>query len=232
MKKLEELKKRHYWTDDEIIKASHAFDGMSRWSFRMGNPAAYSAARRRGLLNSMTWLKEKMAFHFWSATTLEDLENIKWFTNNHGYLTANVNGRDTLKHRLVMEIIIGRKLDTNECVHHKDGNKLNNDPDNLEIIYRSDHSVLHNTTTRIYKRGYKCRVSEEGRRIRSDAGKRNRRETIIRFEQMLSDIGMSRLEWRKMKAREYRKKNREKLLKYAHNYYQSHKEGWNKNNEV
>lgn len=232
MKKLEEPANRHYWTEDEIIKASHAFDGMSRYSFRIGNPAAFSAARRRGMLDSMTWLKDKMVFHFWRATTLEDLENIKWFINNHGYLMANVNGRDVLKHRIVMEIVLGRKLDSDECVHHKDGNKLNNDPQNLELIYRSDHSVLHNKTTRSYNRGYKCHVSEEGRRIRSDTCKRNRRQSSVRFEQMLSDIGMSRREWRKMKATEYRKKNREKLLKYAHDYYQSHKEGWNKKKEV
>lgn len=232
MKRLEELGKRHYWTDDEIIKASHVFDGMSRWSFRMGNPAAFSAARRRGLLNSMTWLKEKMVFHSWNATTLRDIDNIKWFANNHGYLMANVNGRDVLKHRLVMEIILGRKLDTDECVHHKDGNKLNSDPNNLEIINRSDHTIFHNKTTRFYKRGYRCHISEEGRRIRIATCKRNCRQISMRFEQILSNSGMSKTEWKKMKAKEYRDRTREKRLSYAHAYYQSHKIGWNKKKEA
>jgi hypothetical protein len=29
-------------------------------------------------------------------------------------------------------------------VHHKDGNKRNNDPDNLEVLSRSEHMRLHN----------------------------------------------------------------------------------------
>ena len=28
-------------------------------------------------------------------------------------------------------------------VHHKDGNKLNNDPKNLEVKYRSEHELDH-----------------------------------------------------------------------------------------
>ena len=38
-----------------------------------------------------------------------------------------------LFHRIVMEKIIGRKLTSKEVVHHKDGNKNNNSPDNLEL---------------------------------------------------------------------------------------------------
>lgn len=42
--------------------------------------------------------------------------------------------RDWLyEHRVVMEKILGRKLGKYETVHHKDGNKANNSPDNLEL---------------------------------------------------------------------------------------------------
>lgn len=38
------------------------------------------------------------------------------------------------EHRLVMEQILGRYLDPQEVVHHKDGDKQNNHPDNLEVF--------------------------------------------------------------------------------------------------
>ena len=34
---------------------------------------------------------------------------------------------------MVMEQILGRKLLDNECVHHRNGNKLDNRPENLEL---------------------------------------------------------------------------------------------------
>lgn len=42
-----------------------------------------------------------------------------------------------------MEEKLGRKLSSDEIVHHKDGNKLNNNPDNLEITNRREHMNIH-----------------------------------------------------------------------------------------
>lgn len=47
-----------------------------------------------------------------------------------------------LEHRLVMEHILGRYLLPTEVVHHKDRNKLNNSPDNLEL-FSSNAEHLH-----------------------------------------------------------------------------------------
>jgi len=47
------------------------------------------------------------------------------------------------EHRAVIEGVLGRKLRSDEVVHHKDGNKHNNDPKNLEIMSRSEHSRHH-----------------------------------------------------------------------------------------
>jgi len=46
-------------------------------------------------------------------------------------------------HRRIKEMEIGRKLSSDEIVHHKDGNKMNNHPDNLEITNRSEHMRKH-----------------------------------------------------------------------------------------
>lgn len=52
------------------------------------------------------------------------------------------------EHRVVMEIKLGRKLLSHEIVHHKDHNKKNNHPDNLELTNRRDHGRYHSTKNR------------------------------------------------------------------------------------
>lgn len=47
------------------------------------------------------------------------------------------------QHRLVMEQKLGRYLESWEDVHHKDENRTNNDPDNLELKSRPDHMGHH-----------------------------------------------------------------------------------------
>jgi hypothetical protein len=50
-----------------------------------------------------------------------------------GYRRLRIGGKNHFEHRLVMERQLGRKLLPNETVHHRDGNKLNNDITNLEL---------------------------------------------------------------------------------------------------
>ena len=56
---------------------------------------------------------------------------------------ATTNGW-VAEHIVVACNSIGRLLLPNETVHHKDENKSNNDPCNLEVVTRSFHVRLHN----------------------------------------------------------------------------------------
>ena len=55
---------------------------------------------------------------------------------------ATKNGY-VLIHRVIVENHIGRLLRADEIVHHKDGNKFNNDISNLEVLSASQHATIH-----------------------------------------------------------------------------------------
>jgi hypothetical protein len=46
-------------------------------------------------------------------------------------------------HRDVASKKNGRPLRANEVVHHRDGNKLNNRPSNLQVMTRKQHWKVH-----------------------------------------------------------------------------------------
>ena len=60
-----------------------------------------------------------------------------------GHHRANINGF-VAEHIIVAEQKLGRELSDSEVVHHVDGNKMNNSPDNLMIFRsKSDHTLFH-----------------------------------------------------------------------------------------
>lgn len=47
------------------------------------------------------------------------------------------------EHRVVAEQMLGRPLRRGEIVHHIDGDRHNNSPDNLQVMTQSEHMRLH-----------------------------------------------------------------------------------------
>jgi hypothetical protein len=50
-----------------------------------------------------------------------------------GYRKRGERGRNFLEHREVMSFVLGRPLERHEEVHHRNGDRLDNRPENLEL---------------------------------------------------------------------------------------------------
>lgn len=71
-----------------------------------------------------------------------------------------LNGRH--QHRVVAEQMLGRPLKRGEIVHHIDGNKHNNSPENLAVMTQADHLRLHHAEmwhARKIKNGYAIKTA-------------------------------------------------------------------------
>lgn len=64
----------------------------------------------------------------------------KGHINKQGYRSFTTNGIKKLEHRLIMENHLGRELLLKENVHHKNGNRLDNRIENLELWNTSQPS--------------------------------------------------------------------------------------------
>lgn len=67
-----------------------------------------------------------------------------WRTTSQGYQEYTIwPHAGKMLHRVVMEARLGRRLKADEDVHHIDGDKTNNEDNNLALVTKSGHQRLH-----------------------------------------------------------------------------------------
>lgn len=139
--------------------------------------------------------------HFWAGGSTSDKGHV--LVKVPGHPQANAHGYVRL-HRLVMEAKLGRPLLATEVVHHIDGNKQNNHPDNLMLFDKNSQHLRYELSGRRprWTEGGKQQIAEGVRRgavTRHNAMLRRlsewllgrggslSRETIYRYRRLATD---------------------------------------------
>ena len=71
----------------------------------------------------------------------QEMSTLGTYPDENGYL--RFSNSDYPVHRWVMQKKLGRPLKKGEIVHHRNENKLDNTPDNLQVLTPKEHYKLH-----------------------------------------------------------------------------------------
>ena len=107
-----------------------------------------------------------------------------------GYITIKL-------HRYLMQLHLGGKLKEDQIVHHVDGNKQNNDINNLVILSKSQHMSIH-------QKGKK--KSEQHRMKLSEVNKGKKMSLQSSIKKSLANKGKKRSDQTKQKMSNGEKK--------------------------
>jgi hypothetical protein len=107
----------------------------------------------------------------WSKNGGHNRKDETWWTDGNGYIAGRirVNGqqRNVKQHRVIVERVIGRALQPGEDVHHINGDKQDNRPENLAVLDHREHAKLSNKG-RSVKKGHELTLSTEERLARAE----------------------------------------------------------------
>jgi len=142
--------KDHHLSHSFMEKCAYFFFNKLIWFNKKNN---------KYVLNSFIYPKEDLTNFNNEDHILWNSEPIKHSKNkrNNYYIKRKIDGELIEVHIHIAEKKIGRKLYRDECVHHIDGNKHNNYPNNLIVMLKSVHRLCHislqHCASDLYKQG-------------------------------------------------------------------------------
>ena len=119
------------WPTKDWEAISNGLPGRSHWSIK-------SRASALGVRRRPCDVPRKGAIVYVSPI------DGKKFSVSRGqrYMTTVIEGTNRLLHRVEMERILGRPLTRRDVVHHKNGDKHDNRPENLMLTTPSEHKIV------------------------------------------------------------------------------------------
>lgn len=82
------------------------------------------------------------------AVTEEERQKI---ANSDLFMVAEIDGKTIFYHEAVWAKFNGKPIPTGYLVYHRDGDPMNNEPDNLDLIEENrDYGDLHEKTNRVF----------------------------------------------------------------------------------
>lgn len=146
----------------DMDKNNNHLSNLRVFSSKSEHVSCHNAMEHCGyaLLNKSVWFDWEKKQYVLEKTksvefpTLQELHLPTGKLDKNGYLCY----KRKRHHILVAEVILGRRLLRDECVHHVDGNKANNNPANLYVtINHSEHAACHAALQKVvatlYKKG-------------------------------------------------------------------------------
>lgn len=114
---------------------------VAKFSRKDTNPEEY--AQYRDFTNNAARFSAMAKKNNPTKMTLEIREKIRNARLGSGAQKGYRKKYGRHEHRIVAEEKIGRPLQPGEIVHHIDGNKQNNAPENLQIMTQAEHARMH-----------------------------------------------------------------------------------------
>jgi hypothetical protein len=119
--------------------------GKVRWvALRGGQPESMFCAICRNLVwrGKRNYASGPTHPHWRGGRRVRDGYVIVWLPADHLFSSMCKRGY-VFEHRLILAMRLGRPLRTDEIAHHRNGDRSDNRPENLELKTRSEHSAGH-----------------------------------------------------------------------------------------
>lgn len=132
----------------EKARQSHIgkrYDGGKHWVSKTCKECGNEFEVKRGAGKKRVYCSRR-------CSTIKRTENCEGNVSFHalGYKMIRRNGNVLFEHRLVMEQVLGRPLKKQEIVHHINGERLDNRPENLMIMSHASHWGLVHYLARLW----------------------------------------------------------------------------------